>query len=181
MTTHILAMNVVAPLAVWLWPVVRRRTAALSYGVVAAAGLQLALMWGWHMPEAMRSAASHPALAAAMHASLFLSALLFWGAVFQEMDRAPWRSLAALLLTGKFFCLLGILLVFAPRPLYASAQAPLGSIAGVLADQQMAGLLMIIACPVTYVLGSILIVRRWMVVDEIAGGWRPVSVHGDHD
>ncbi len=111
-------------------------------------------------------------MAAAMHLSLLLAALLFWRAVFHAASVSPWRSIAALLVTGKLFCLLGVLLVFSPRPLYEPTGYPATmSTAILLADQQMAGLLMLIICPLTYVLASIIIAHRWIASDEQKGGW----------
>lgn len=172
MATHIIAMNVVAPLAVWILPPARRWAARFSFGIATATIVQLAVLWGWHMPQAMRAAASHPAFGMAMHVSLFLSALLFWATVFEQHVQTPWRPIAALLVTGKLFCLLGVLLVFAPRTLYMPMAGDAAANGGqALADQHLAGLLMIVACPLSYVLGSVIIVRRWIVRDEVSGGW----------
>ena len=48
--------------------------------------------------------------------------------------------------------MLGALLVFAPRPIYSSGHHGFD-----LADQQLAGLLMLAACPLSYVLAAIVI------------------------
>ncbi len=161
MAIHIAAMNGLAPLVVWLLPARLRSRIFLSVGLFGATVIQLALLWGWHAPFAMQWAGTAPVVTALMHLTLFLSALAFWDAVLFSARTRPWNALLALLVTGKLFCLLGVLLVFAPRALYA---AP-------LADQQFAGLLMLIACPATYVLGSIILVRDWYARTEIAGGW----------
>jgi len=42
-----------------------------------------------------------------------------------------------------------------------------------LADQQMAGLLMLVACPLTYVLAAIVIAARWTLRMDTAQGWTP--------
>ncbi|WP_367716631.1 cytochrome c oxidase assembly protein [Nitratireductor sp. GISD-1A_MAKvit] len=161
MAIHIAAMNGLAPLAVWLLPARLRSRISVPIGLFAATVIQLALLWGWHAPFAMQWAGTSSVPSALMHLTLFLSALAFWDAVFSDARSRPWNALLALLVTGKLFCLLGVLLVFSPRALYA---APLG-------DQQLAGLLMLIACPATYVLGSIILVRDWYARTEIAGGW----------
>ncbi|UUP16740.1 hypothetical protein NTH_01187 [Nitratireductor thuwali] len=167
MAAHILAMNLFAPVLAYLWHRTRREAPPLPFGVAAATGLQLAVLWAWHVPAAFASASTQPLIGAAMHLSLFLTALLFWRAVLHAASVSPWRSIAALLVTGKLFCLLGVLLVFSPRPLYEPMGHPSStSVGSLLADQQAAGLLMLIFCPLTYVLGGILIVRRWIIVDE---------------
>jgi putative membrane protein len=71
----------------------------------------------------------------------------------------------ALLITGKLFCLLAALLVFSPRVLYPDAlaahrHAPVA--ADLLSDQHLAGLLMLVLCPLTYVLAGVLIAERWL-------------------
>ena len=63
-----------------------------------------------------------------------------------------WHGVLGLLVTGKLSCLLAALLVFAPRPLYP--HRPSRS-AMSLADQQLAGLLMLTACPLSYVVAGI--------------------------
>ncbi len=101
-----------------------------------------------------------------MQSSLLLAALLFWySVIFAE---ARWYSLLALLTTGKLFCLLGALLTFAPRPIYPQlrelyAQAGHFPVETALSDQQLAGLLMLVACPLIYVLASVVLAARWLL------------------
>jgi putative membrane protein len=97
-----------------------------------------------------------------MQATLFFSSLWFWLAIFNQDGKHSWRAVAALLLTGKLFCLIAVLLTFAPRVLYVSgAMAPNLAMTVDLADQQLAGLLMITACPITYVLAAVVLINRW--------------------
>ena len=70
-----------------------------------------------------------------------------------------WRAIAALLVTGKVFCLVGAIFTFAPRPLVQGLPLPLPE---ALADQQLAGLLMLAACPLTYVLAGIVVSVLWL-------------------
>ena len=79
--------------------------------------------------------------------------MIFWlSACLSEFLVQWWQAILALLVTGKLACLLGALLVFAPRPIYAGPHHGFD-----LADQQMAGLLMLAACPMSYVLAGIVI------------------------
>jgi len=91
-----------------------------------------------------------------MQATLFFSALWFWLTVFNQTGEHLWRAVIALLLTGKLFCLMAVLLIFAPRVLYGMTAMPIE-----LADQQLAGLLMVTVCPITYVLAAVVLISRW--------------------
>lgn len=177
MTAHILAMNVVAPLLVLVTSrfLPESVKARLRSSIGPATALQIVLLWIWHLPSALAFAVGSAASMAAMHISLFAVALWFWGSVVAEAEETRWRSLGALLITGKLFCLLGVLLAFAPRPLYAEAARVHAGIshmpANLLPDQQFAGLLMLVACPLTYVLACIIIAVRWIADIERAPSW----------
>ena len=156
MLTHILLMSAVAPLLAFAAH--RHLPPRRARFVVPATVAQLAALWAWHSPPAMDAAMRSGVLHAAMLLSLLAAACWFWLAIFDARERR-WRAILALLVTGKLFCLLGVLLVFAPRALYSGlATLP----AGALADQQLAGLLMLIACPATYVAAGVVIAARWL-------------------
>jgi putative membrane protein len=170
MTTHILLMNVVAPFAVlmsrpmangWL-------TAAGRQNLVTATILQLALIWAWHSPPLLEASLTTWTAGLAMSGSLLAAALWFWHAVLTASGTRRWQSVVALLVTAKIFCLLGALLVFSPRLIYATTTpSPGQDVAGALADQHLAGLLMLAACPLTYVSAGVLIAARWIAeVDD---------------
>jgi putative membrane protein len=85
------------------------------------------------------------------------AAFWFWSAVIAAPD---WKGLIALLLTGKLACLLGALLIFAPRDFYNLDGLVLGLCTtgpSSLADQQLAGLLMITACPLSYLVTGVVL------------------------
>jgi putative membrane protein len=186
MAQHIVLMNLLAPLLALAllarfrrprlpsWPSLSLPAVAEGRpprsmplgGLALAATAQLALLWAWHIPSVLEVALASGPLHGLMQASLFLSALWFWTAVLARAGSARWRALLALLATSKLFCLLGVLLVFAPRALYGGgppgvtwcAAAPLN----LMADQQMAGLMMLVACPVSYLLAGVMIAARWL-------------------
>jgi putative membrane protein len=170
MGQHVLFMNAAAPLAAYMLLLVVPANAtfrATLRPLAFATTAQLALLWGWHAPPVLAVAWTSPALLLAMHVSLFAAATLFWYAVFCMRGNDRWRPILALLVTGKLFCLLGALLVFAPRALYALAPSAhsahaVSGISG-LADQQLAGLIMIVACPLTYVTAGVIIAARWIL------------------
>ena len=105
--------------------------------------------------RAMQSSLLH----SLMQLSLFAAAIWFWSALLGLRGGARWRGLLALLLTAKIFCLLGVLLVFAPRLLYPeamfSAHAGGHLVSASLADQQLAGLLMLVVCPASYLTAAV--------------------------
>lgn len=159
MMLHIILMMLAAPALAGL---IRKCAYAppLAGGIKslpAAALLQAALFLFWHSPPGLAIAARGGGL---MHIMLLFSGLWFWLAVFDQAAKHIARTVFALLLTGKLFCLLAVLLVFAPRILYGSAaigpNTPID-----LGDQQAAGLLMLTACPLIYGLAAIVLVWRW--------------------
>ncbi len=159
MIIHIVLMTVAAPiLALKLRYSSFQQSASVST-LVAAIILQLVLLFAWHSPPGIGLAMAGGHVGALlMQASLLFSALWFWLTIFNQTGEHLWRSVIALLLTGKLFCLIAVLLVFAPRVLYGIGAA---NIPIELADQQLAGLLMVTVCPLTYVLAAIVLICRW--------------------
>ncbi len=166
MLVHILLMNAVAPL---LALAARSGVARRWPGLVPATVVQVVVLWAWHAPPAVAAVSQSNVLHGAMLGSLLFAAFWFWSAVFSGHE-ARWRAILALLVTGKLFCLLGVLLVFAPRALYAGlfANGP-GHPAATLPDQQLAGLLMLIACPATYIVAGVIVAARWLGRIDAAG------------
>ena len=149
MAIHIGLMNVVAPvIAIAL---VQRLRPLSSTAFWSTAALQIGALWFWHLPNVQAAATTH-AGALLMHGSLFAVALLFWTGVLQMRGPGRWQAILGLIVTGKLSCLLAALLIFSPRLLYASHHH-----AAPVEDQQLAGLLMITACPVSYILGALVI------------------------
>lgn len=165
MALHIMLMGVAAPILAWMLPGLLPNP--LRRSLVTATIVQLALIWGWHAPFALEFAMQSPWLHAAMQASLFGASLWFWSAIFAVTGARRWRPIVALLVTGKLFCLLGILFAFSPRLLYAVGSGAAHRHGQMdLMDQQLAGLMMIVACPATYVLAAVVIASRWLLAME---------------
>lgn len=177
MAQHIVLMNLVAPLLVLSFA--RFLPVAGPRFLLPATLIQLGFIWTWHAPFLLPLAGHEPPLHLAMQASLFLAALWFWTAVFSIGGSARWKAILALLVTSKLFCLLGVLLAFSPRVLYGAdmcGPAEHCSPAGLLADQQLAGLLMLVACPATYLLAGVVIAARWLrALDEAEAPARGVT------
>ena len=164
MAVHIGTMNIAAPLAaVALCNRWRRGSAGLWIATLA----QLTWLWVAHSPVLHHAAHGTLPASATMHVLLFLAALAFWIAVVSPAT-SRLHAVLALLLTGKLSCLLGALLIFAPRLLYAPANAlhahlPPADTTSLLADQHLAGLLMIAACPLSYVLAAVVITAQTII------------------
>lgn len=162
MLQHVFLMNVLVPLAVIVWPKkLRPRRLWCSWPWATAA--QIILIWGWHHPVGLAAAMNEPVLMAVMHLSLASAAAWFWFAIWTMPRDGTWRALFALLVTGKLFCLLGALMVFSPSVLFdfssSISHAP-GAVT--LADQHGAGMLMLIACPMSYVVAGVVLASRWV-------------------
>ncbi|RXT20746.1 hypothetical protein B5U98_18210 [Bosea sp. Tri-39] len=157
MLQHLALMNVAAPLvALGL----SKRGRLASTALLPAGFVQLLALWAWHAPAVQQLAASSGASQFGLMSVLAGAAVWFWSALIAASE---WRALIALLLTGKLACLLGALLIFAPRDLYnldglVLALCTTGPSS--LADQQLAGLLMITACPLSYLITGIALVAR---------------------
>ena len=146
MAAHIFAMSVLAPLVAWLfiqqWP---RLATQASPRLIMASPLVM-----------MGSMQASLLVQLSMLGLLTLAASWFWICVLVAIANNRIWVVAPLLLTGKLVCLFAILLVFAPRTLYPGMGHTVQ-----LEDQQAAGLLMLTACPLTYIGASIYLVARW--------------------
>ncbi|KRQ99485.1 cytochrome c oxidase assembly protein [Bradyrhizobium valentinum] len=161
MMLHIASMNVVAPLlAAWAIAYGPARDIRVSWLWIATL-VQIMLLWTWHAPAVHAIIVRSPAVGLALHGVLLLAAVFFWFTLLTT-SAARWQAIAALLLTGKLACLLAALLIFAPRSLYESAGHLVHAAEHLpafraLDDQHMAGLLMITACPLSYLVAALII------------------------
>lgn len=162
MIIHIALMTVAAPVLASLLLRLRYSFAkpASVATLFAAIILQAVLLFAWHSPPGIGLAMEGHAGALLMQATLLFSALWFWLIIFNQTGEHLWRAVIALLLTGKLFCLIAVLLIFAPRVLYGMTAANMPMTIE-LADQQLAGLLMVTVCPITYVLAAVVLISRW--------------------
>jgi len=144
---HVLLVAAVAPLLALAFPL--RRLGSPSLGVLI--GVHAAVMWAWHAPGAYSwGLASVPAYWL-MQATLLASAWLLWRAILSPTAPAGMAFMALGATIGQMG-LLGALLVFAPRPLYAEHLASTAAWGlSPLADQQLAGLLMWMPAMLPYV------------------------------
>jgi putative membrane protein len=164
MVQHLALMNVAAPLLAL--GLSRGLALGSGPGVLLGSGVvQIALLWSWHAPALQGVAAGSAPVHLVLLLGLGAASLVFWSAVLRESEAAPWRAIVALLVTGKLACLLGALLIFAPRDLYALPGlvfALCSSGESSLADQQLAGLLMVTACPLSFLTSGVAIAARML-------------------
>lgn len=166
MALHIATMNVAALVcaAATLPKEELPTTRCPPRGLWWLTALQMLLLWAWHAPPAHAVAESSALLYGVMTMCLFIVAFGFWRAILLRARRADWQPIFALLITGKLACLLGALLVFAPRAIYDHAELTYPTMcfggSSQIEDQHLAGLLMLTACPVSYVLAGVILAAR---------------------
>ena len=160
MLQHMVLMNLIVPGSIHVLRPIIPTTASRTWPLATA--VQLVLLWGWHSPSALEAATSNPMIMLAMSTSLTAGATWFWLAIYTTPAGGHWRSIFALLVTGKLFCLLGALLVFAPRSLFSAIAHP-HVFSESLADQQMAGLVMLVVCPLIYITAGLVLASRWFL------------------
>jgi putative membrane protein len=152
-----------------------RRMHAFGHGALlratgwlaAATVAHSAAMWAWHLPAATAAALANDAVHWAMHGSFLLAGLWFWAAVWRRLrdpDAGAGAGVVALVAVMAQMGLLGALLTFSPRVLYADylLRAPALGL-DPLADQQLAGLLMWVPSGLPYLLGGVWLLRRGLL------------------
>lgn len=150
MAGHMLAVAVAAPLVAWglggtrfdlarRWPRLARPMTAMV--------IELAVVWGWHLPAARRLAEGNLTWLVAEQAMFLAAGLLLWAAVLGAGRERRASGVGALLLTSMHMTLLGALVGLAPRPLYAHHHG--------LEDQQLGGVVMLMIGAGSYLIGGL--------------------------
>jgi len=142
---HVILISAVAPLLAIAYPAQRQSLPLAPLVVIHAV-----ILWLWHTPGAyVWGLATVPAYWL-MQVSLLGSAWLMWRAVLAPTS-PPGAALMALAATIGQMGLLGALIVFAPRPLYAvHFESAWAWGLSPLVDQQLAGLLMWVPAMLPY-------------------------------
>lgn len=161
---HIALVLAVAPLlAFGLEPWLRRLRVSL-WGATAMATV---VFWAWHAPAPYAAALSSHWIYALMQFTLLASAFGFWVAVRRS---APAAAMGAILATTVSMGLLGALITFAVRPLYAPHFASaLSWGVSPLEDQQLAGITMWAPGSIAYLAAAMWIGWRWMDAERARG------------
>jgi putative membrane protein len=150
---HVLLTATAAPLIAWT---LRQPEGRPS--VAATTLLFTTVFWGWHTPVAYGWAMSNDLVYGLMQASLLVSAVAAWRAV---RAAPPPAAVAGLLGAMVLMGLLGAILTFTPRALYAP-HALTTTAWGLtpVADQQLAGLIMWIPAAAVYLVFALSILGR---------------------
>jgi len=180
MSQHLLLMLVAAPLlavsnahfvALYAFPLQWRRRIGQAAGIVpglrqgprrwltpwvAAAAFTLGV-WLWHAPVMYEAALHHRWIHTTEHLVFLVTASVFWRVVATAGDRR--MSVAASMLLVTLVALQGnlmaALITLAPHPIY-----PTYAVAGGLADQQIAGLIMWVPAGLVYLASSVWALRK---------------------
>ncbi|WP_279482856.1 cytochrome c oxidase assembly protein [Aureimonas sp. SK2] len=126
---------------------------------ILAALAEFVLVWSWHAPALHDAARRETWVLVLEQTSFLLAGLLVWLAAFGTAEGgrgARAAGVAALLMTSMHMTLLGALLLFAPRPLYACGDlcSPLATLTP-LEDQQLGGVLMLLVGGAAYLIGGL--------------------------
>lgn len=158
-THHILLVAIVCPMLALAFP-------ARGPGPVALlAAIHALVLWFWHLPSVYAAAIGPAWLYWTMQFSLLASGVLLWRAILAGPHLGP--SLLALGGTITQMGMLGALLTFAPRPLYAAhfeTAAAFGLTA--LDDQRLAGLIMWVPAALPYLIAGLVLVAKGLASDR---------------
>jgi putative membrane protein len=137
---HMVLAAVAAPLVALGFA---RPRPARPFEAVVAAAVFAGALWFWHAPAPYEATFRSTAIYWAMHLSAFGAALWLWSAGLAAGIRRLGDALAAAALTSLQMALLGAILTFADRPLYAQHLLTTQAWGlSPLADQQLAGVVM---------------------------------------
>ncbi len=161
---HIALVLVMAPLlAFGLEPWLRQLPTSLWSATAVAA----VTFWAWHAPAPYAAALSSDLIYALMQFTLLASAMAFWIAVRRSGATA---AMGAILATTVSMGLLGALITFAGRPLYAPHFAStLSWGVSPLEDQQLAGITMWAPGSIAYLAAAMWIGWHWMDAERKRG------------
>lgn len=155
MAGHMIAVAIAAPLLAFgladsrfdparRWP---QTVTPLAMSLV-----ELATVWGWHLPALRMLADTHLAAMIVEQAMFLAAGWLLWAAVLGTGPDRRAAGVGALLLTSMHMTLLGALIGLAPRPLYPAMAHGMHD---ALADQQLGGVVMLMIGAASYFLGGL--------------------------
>ncbi|UEM01832.1 cytochrome c oxidase assembly protein [Skermanella rosea] len=162
MVMHMGVVAVAAPLlAVGIARAVPRLVSSFPPALaIVASAVEFVAVWTWHAPALHDAARMDPTFLILEQASFLAAGVLVWataiGAPGDGRVAARAAGVCALLITSMHMVLLGGLLLFAPRPLYACAEvcSPAAALTP-LGDQQLGGALMLVIGGSAYLAGGL--------------------------
>lgn len=131
---------------------------------LAATTLHGIALWAWHIPALFNAALDSEALHWLQHLSFFVTGLFFWWAILNGRlrERGYGAAIFYLFATALHSGFLGILLTFAPAPLYAGQDAAAAWGLTRLEDQQLAGLIMWVPAGLVYAAAALALMAMWV-------------------
>lgn len=144
-----------------------RRRAWAPPTVVLAAGGHIAALWVWHAPGLYDPAAANAFVHLLEHAFFLGTAVWFWLAVVAATRRGRRQHALASLTLGAQIAtggVLGALLTFAPRSVYATYDGGRGLSA--VEDQELAGTIMWVPPSFVYAIVAVGLFIRWLDLVE---------------
>lgn len=161
MAGHMVAVAVAAPALAWglsgsrLDPARRWPRAASP---MVAMVVELAVVWGWHLPAPRALADGGGGWFVVEQASFLMAGLWLWSAVLGAGRERRAAGVGALLLTSMHMTLLGALVGLAPRTLYGHSHG--------LQDQQLGGVVMLMIGAGSYLLGGLAMLGTLLTTRE---------------
>ncbi len=155
MAGHMIAVAIAAPLLAFGLADTRfdpARRWPQTVTPLAMSLVELATVWGWHLPALRILADTHLAAMIVEQAMFLLAGWLLWAAVLGTGPDRRAAGVGALLLTSMHMTLLGALIGLAPRPLYPAMAHGMHD---ALADQQLGGVVMLMIGAASYFLGGL--------------------------
>lgn len=128
-------------------------------------------LWVWHLPPLFEATLTSDWIHVLQHLSFFLSALLFWWALFYGRSRHAYGTgVLYIFTTGIHTGILGALLTLSARPWYPAYQnstaawglTPLG-------DQQLGGVIMWVPASLVYLAAGLVLFAAWLRNSDTAG------------
>jgi putative membrane protein len=135
-------------------------------------------LWLWHAPAFFNAAVRNPVVHDWQHVTFLVTALIFWHALLRHASHgARAMGIIYLFTTTIHTGVLGALLTFARKPLYASLDSGLGSWLALtpLEDQQLGGLIMWVPGALVYVSVALTLLARWIRDTEHGASSRRAS------
>jgi putative membrane protein len=134
--------------------------------------IHAAALWIWHFPSLFQATLSSDWIHAAQHLSFFLSALLFWWALFYGRGQHAYGTgVLYIFTTGIHTGILGALLTLSTRlwyPAYQNSTAAWGLTA--LEDQQLGGIIMWVPASLVYLAAGLVLFAAWLRNSDSSSG-----------
>jgi cytochrome c oxidase assembly factor CtaG len=126
--------------------------------------IHAAAIWIWHAPFMFEATLSSDLAHTAQHLSFFVSALLFWWALFYAHGRRAYGAgVFYLFTTAVHTSILGALLTFAPHPWYPGYSTTTQAWGLTpLEDQQIGGLIMWVPAGLVYLIAGLWLFAGWL-------------------